>query len=70
MFSEVWRTLVRKYIVYDVPDEMAACFDCNAVHCSNDKYETCPERLATVAAMRVMRTAEKSAADRVPAGCQ
>jgi hypothetical protein len=27
MSSEVWRALARKYIVYDVLDEMAACCD-------------------------------------------
>jgi hypothetical protein len=48
MLSEGWRALVRKYIVYDVPDEMAACFDCNAVQCPNEKYETCPNRLARI----------------------
>jgi hypothetical protein len=56
--SEVWRTLVRKYIVYDVPDEMAACIDCRVVRCSNDNYETCANRLAHAAALRAARTAE------------
>src|SRR5689334_11901105 len=45
MLSEVWRALARKYIVYDVPDEMAACFDCNVAQCTNDRYETCCYRL-------------------------
>jgi hypothetical protein len=65
MFSEAWRTLVRKYIVYDVPHEMAACFDCHTARCSNDQYETCPTRLATVAAM----SAAETAANRAPAEC-
>jgi len=60
MFSETWRTLVRKYIVYDVPEEMAACFDCHVARCSNERFEICPTRLAALAGMR--------AADATP-GC-
>jgi hypothetical protein len=52
MFSEAWRTLVRKYVVYDIPEEMAACFDCHTARCSNEKYEICPMRLAALAAVR------------------
>jgi hypothetical protein len=42
VLSEVWRALARKYIVHGIPDEMAACFDCDVVRCPNDKYEACP----------------------------
>jgi hypothetical protein len=70
MPSEVWRALVRKYIVYDVPDEMAACFDCHVVHCSNSKYETCSERLANAAALGATRISERSAANCAAAGCR
>ena len=59
MLSEGWRALVRKYIVYDVPDEMAACFDCNAVQCPNEKYETCPNRLVHAAASKAARAADE-----------
>jgi hypothetical protein len=52
MSGEVWRALARKYIVYDVPYEMAACFDCRAVRCSDGQYESCPNRLAEAAALR------------------
>jgi hypothetical protein len=31
MLTEAWKGLVEKYIVHDVPDVMAACFDCNVV---------------------------------------
>jgi hypothetical protein len=58
MRGEVWRRLVRTHIVYDVPDEMAACLDCDAVQCSNDKYEICPDRLARAAALRAAQTAK------------
>ena len=57
MLSEAWRALVRKYIVYDIPDEMAACFDCNVARCSDERYESCPNRLAEAAALRSVHTA-------------
>jgi hypothetical protein len=56
MLTETWRTLVRKYIVYDVPDEMAACFDCDVAFCPDEKYRTCAYRLACGAATRAPRT--------------
>jgi hypothetical protein len=46
MLSEQWRMLARKYIVYDIPLEMAACFDCGAARCPNAMYQTCLARLA------------------------
>ena len=61
MHNEVWRALARKYIVYDIPDEMAACFDCSVVRCSNEQYESCPNRLAEAAALRPARTAKETA---------
>ena len=69
MLSEVWRALVRKYMVYDIPDEMAACFDCDAVQCPNEKYETCPNRLAHAAALKAARAADGLASNRAVAGC-
>jgi hypothetical protein len=51
MLTETWRALARRYVVYDIPDEMAACFDCNAAICPDDKYRTCPYRLAGCAAL-------------------
>jgi hypothetical protein len=52
MLSEDWRALARKYIAYDVFDEMAACFRCDRVRCPDSKYEMCPERLAQAAASK------------------
>ncbi len=62
MFSELWKALARKYIACDVPDEMAACFDCNVVRCLGDKYETCPNRLTLAAALKARATNEAPAA--------
>jgi len=64
MLSAEWRTLVRKYIVYDIPDEMAACFDCDAARCPNERYETCPARLADVASAQASRAREGNSAER------
>jgi hypothetical protein len=68
MLSEVWRALARRYIVYDIPDEMAACFDCDVVRCTSDKYENCPNRLAEATALRAERDTEMSAIDRARQG--
>jgi hypothetical protein len=50
--ARVWRSLVRRHIVDDVPDEMTACFNCDSVRCSEEKYEACPNRLAQLAELR------------------
>jgi len=50
MLGEAWRTLLKKHIVYDIPDEMAACFDCHIVRCPDEKYSCCPLRLAQITA--------------------
>lgn len=63
MLGEVWRALVRKYIVYDVPEEMAACFDCNVVQCTNDRYESRCYRLTYAAALKPARTNTTSVAN-------
>ena len=59
MFREVWATFVRKFIekhvVAEVPDEMAACLDCDAVQCLDGVYETCPNRLGRAAALSAAR---------------
>jgi hypothetical protein len=60
MVGELWRSLARRYIVNDVPNEMAACFDCNVVHCNHGEYEACPHRLAQAAAPRAAPASERS----------
>jgi len=52
MLTETFRALVKKYAVYDIPDEMGACLDCDVVACPDAKYSTCPRRLASLAKMR------------------
>ncbi|MGA9014954.1 MAG: hypothetical protein WB509_20895 [Acetobacteraceae bacterium] len=67
MLTEAWKGLVEKYIVHDVPDVMAACFDCNVVQCFGERYASCPNRLALAAALKarasVLSAAKSEAAD-------
>jgi hypothetical protein len=44
MLGSLWRAF-RRQIVADVPDAMAACFDCKVPQCSNEQFKTCPYRL-------------------------
>ena len=48
---------VVKYIVGDVPDALSACLDCGFVECLNEKWESCPNRLAREASLLAMRAA-------------
>jgi hypothetical protein len=54
--------MVRRYVVYDIPDEMAACFGCEAIRCPDAKYRTCPRRLALLAEMHPPEAATADAA--------
>jgi hypothetical protein len=58
MLRKVWETFFRKHVVAAVPDEMAACLDCNAGQCLNGVYQTCPVRLSETAAPSAARTSE------------
>jgi hypothetical protein len=52
MLREAWRRFVRRYIVDDVADEMDACLDCDETECPEERYKTCPRRLASVERLR------------------
>ena len=54
MFGRIY-DFIRKHLIADVPDELAACLDCDAVQCLNEKWETCPNRLARLAALSAAR---------------
>jgi hypothetical protein len=60
MLGGTWRSLVRRHIIYDISDEMVACFDCNVWRCPDDRYETCADRLPRAAELRAARAAEPS----------
>ena len=40
----------------EVPDEMSACLDCDAVQCSYERYNDCTNLLAMAAALQTRRT--------------
>ena len=50
MLDEYWRKLLRRFLAHDIPDDMEACFDCDAVWCPNERFATCSVRLARAAA--------------------
>jgi hypothetical protein len=50
MRSETWRMLIRRFIAHDIPDDMAACFECDVTWCPNERFETCTRRLMRAAA--------------------
>jgi hypothetical protein len=47
--NERLRNLFRKFIAHDIPDDMAACCDCNEVWCPNERFVACASRLARAA---------------------
>jgi hypothetical protein len=55
MLSEEWRYLVRKSVVYDIPPDMAACFDCDVMRCPNVKFEACQTRLERARSTEIVR---------------
>jgi hypothetical protein len=52
MLDEYWRKLLRRFLAHDIPDDMAACFDCDVQWCPNEKFASCSDRLARAAARR------------------
>ena len=40
MQNDAWRKLLRRFIAYDVPDDMAACFDCDEARCPDEQFAT------------------------------
>ncbi|MDR3533742.1 MAG: hypothetical protein P4L90_24670 [Rhodopila sp.] len=49
------RTIVRRHIVSEVPDELSACLDCGAVQCLETEFRTCPTRLARATALDALQ---------------
>jgi hypothetical protein len=54
MLGKLW-AFVKKHIVGEVPDEMAACLDCGIAQCRDNRYETCSNRLIRAAALGAMQ---------------
>jgi hypothetical protein len=57
MLGKLWAR-VKAHIVEDVPDDMSACLDCEALQCRDDQYETCPRRLIRAADLGKMRLSD------------
>ena len=57
MFGEQW-TWLKARLVEEVPDDMAACLDCQNLDCRVSRYETCPNRLSRAAVLRAMRSSQ------------
>lgn len=55
MLGELW-TWMKRHLVEDVPDDMAACLDCLNLDCQVSRYETCVNRLTRASALRAMRS--------------
>jgi hypothetical protein len=58
MLRDAWRRFLRWYIADDVPDEMDVCLDCDETECSEERYKTCPRRLASAEFHRQAREAK------------
>ena len=49
LLNETWRNILRRFLTHDIPDDMAACFECDVVWRPNERFESCLERLAKAA---------------------
>jgi hypothetical protein len=61
MIGKLIRNFIKRHAVDEVPDEMSACQECRELQCLNDRYQTCPNRLAEAAALTAARTTEADA---------
>jgi hypothetical protein len=55
-FTAVWRTFVKRNVIDNVPNEIAACLDCDELKCSGERYDHCPVRLTTADALDAVQT--------------
>lgn len=47
------RSLFRRHIAADVPDDLAACIECRARQCRHGDWINCPNRLAQAASLTI-----------------
>lgn len=57
MFARLWAHM-KGWLVQEVPDEIAACLDCEAKQCLEGRYRTCPNRLKMSEGLKAIRLAE------------
>ena len=53
-FTRLWR-LLKRQIVMPVPDELAACLNCNALSCLDGRFKNCSTRLDRLATLLAAR---------------
>jgi hypothetical protein len=63
MLRDAWRWFLRWYIADDVPDEMDVCLDCDETECPEERYKTCPRRLASAERLRQAQKAMSGQGD-------
>jgi hypothetical protein len=49
-FAKFWKR-VSTGVVQDVPADLEACEDCREIECTQERWQTCPRRLAAEAAV-------------------
>jgi hypothetical protein len=55
MFEAI-KSFIRKDIAAEVPDDLSACMDCDSVDCPEEKFKTCPNRLARLTELKTLKT--------------
>jgi hypothetical protein len=53
--AAIWRDIVKKNVIDNVPNEITACLDCDEVECSGERYDHCALRLATADALETFQ---------------
>jgi hypothetical protein len=54
-FAAIWKDIVKRNVIDNVPNEMATCLDCGEAKCSGDRYDHCAVRLATADALNAVQ---------------
>lgn len=65
-FGKLWRRL-GSGVVQDVPPSLEQCEACREVDCTQERWRSCPQRLATEAALLRQRANAPVAAQSAPA---
>jgi hypothetical protein len=57
---DVIRTLIRKDIAAEVPDDLSACMDCDSIDCPEKEFKNCPNRLARLTELQRLKNAKSA----------
>jgi hypothetical protein len=58
------RGLFSRHVIAEVPEELSACLNCGVLQCSQERWVTCPHRLAEAAALKALRQAQEKPVSR------